>query len=632
MKKKIEGKYKIDGRYVYSGTDISMKYSTASCIGYMVLSSWRMDQWLIPMVIVSAGCGCSVELLWSLFNKYIIDFTLGDGVREHLLRGMLGLIVVILMMKLAYGMLAQFVGQTKFRKCNYLFSRELYAKQMDVDYETLENPATKKLFERAKESVGRMLEFYKRIEDTVGLTISLLGWSAVVFTLSPWLIAVIVVPTIGYYYIVKYKIAWFRDHTIRWVDIDRKLSYIRNKSADFKSAKDIRLYHMQGWFGEMFQQFLEKRLWWYKKQDRVEGWNGFFQILIVSVRDIAAYGYIVWQISSGNMTAGEFLLYFNSVGAIADAFYHILDHIASFGWLTTGISWYREFLELPDKTNRGEGVPLPADDFEIRFENVCYRYGGAQKDTIHDLSFTIQAGEKIAIVGNNGAGKTTLIKLMCGIYQCTGGQIYIGAHRIEEYNRDELFALYATVFQDIHVMPSRIVENIVMSGEVDAESLEYAIEHSGFADKIRELPEGLDTYLVKSVYDDATDLSGGEMQKLALARALYKQRTYCARVLILDEPTAALDPIAEQNMYQEYARFTTGKISVFISHRLASTQFCDRIFYLKDGRIMECGTHNELLGAGGEYAHIFEVQSRYYRQKETSKRVFGEGEMCYEGR
>ena len=161
-------------------------------------------------------------------------------------------------------------------------------------------------------------------------------------------------------------------------------------------------------------------------------------------------------------------------------------------------------------------------------------------------------------------------------------------------------------------------------------SLRYAIEHSGLAEKIEALPDGIDTYMVKSVYDDATDFSGGEMQKLALARALYKQQTYGANILLLDEPTAALDPVAEQNMYQEYARFAQGKISVFISHRLASTRFCDRIFYLKNGIITECGTHSELLAAGGEYAEVFEVQSRYYRQKEAYAETFGESEVCYE--
>lgn len=622
-------KRKVNGRYVYS-TGESVKYSTANCIGYMARISWRIDKWMIPLVVISAGCGYLVELLWSLFNKYIIDFALGDSLGNEPIVGMAVLIAVILIMKLTYGTLDRFLGETKIRRFKYLFARQLYVKQMDTDYENLENPITKKLFERARQSVDYFMEFYHRIEETVGLLISLAGWSAVVVVLSPWLLAVILVPTIIYYYVVKYKISWYGENTTKWIDTDRKLTYIKNKSADFKSAKDVRLYHMQGWFSEMFRKFLDQRLWWYKKQDKVEGITGFFQILVVSVRDIAAYGYIVWQISKGSMTAGEFLLYFNSVEQIAYAFYHIMDHIASFGWLTAGTSWYREFLELPDKTNRGEGVPLPENDFDIRFEKVCYRYQGADKDTIHNLSFTIKAGEKIAIVGNNGAGKTTIIKLMCGIYRCTSGCIYIGEHRIEEYNRDELFKLYSTVFQDIHVMPVSIMENIVMSGAVNMKNLTYAVEHSGIADKICEMPDGFNTCLVKSVYDDATDLSGGEMQKLALARALYKQKTTNAKVLILDEPTAALDPIAEQDMYQEYARFSKGKISVFISHRLASTQFCDRIFYLKDGQIVECGSHNELLKAGGEYARIFEVQSRYYRQQQTSARVFGEGETCYE--
>lgn len=624
-------KRKAEGYYFSEDSEGHIyKYSTWDCLKYMARFSWQNDRWIIPMMVIGAGSYYGVELLWTVFNKYVVDFALADGGKKNLIVGMLAIISAVFVMKIVYGALSVRACETKFRRCRYLFVRQLYEKQMDTDYENLEKPHVKVLLEGAKQSIGNLLEFYGRVQETAGLALSLAGWITVICTLSPWLIVIIIVPTIAYYYIVKYKIMWFSRHVKMWLGTERKLEYIKRKSADFSNAKDIRLYRMKDWIVSLAEEFLEKRLFWYRKQAKLEGLNGFFQLLAVSVRDIAAYGFIVWNMARGNMSAGDFILYFSSVGQIAYAFYQIMGNISSFGWITAGVSRYREFLEVEDKSNRGAGIPLPRGNFDICFDKVCYRYGGAESDTIHELSFTIRSGEKIAIVGNNGAGKTTIVKLLCGIYRRTGGEIYIGGHSIDEYNRDELFKLYATVFQDIHVMPSTITENIVMSGRADLKSLSYAIEHSGLAGKINELPEGLDTYLVKSVYDDATDFSGGEMQKLALARALYKQKTYGSGVLLLDEPTAALDPIAEQNMYQEYAHFAEGKMSVFISHRLASTQFCDRIFYLKDGRIEECGTHNELLEADGEYARIFEVQSRYYRQKEEKAKAFGEGEVCYE--
>ncbi len=626
MKKKVA-----DGYYFTedSGNQI-FKYSTWDCIKYMARFSWQNDKWIIPMMVVAGGTYCGVELLWAVFNKYVVELAMAGGTGKNLIVGMLAIITAVMVMKLIYGALDARVCETKFRRCTYIFARKLYEKQMDTDYENLEKPSVKMLFEGAKQSVKGLLEFYYRIEETVGLGVSLVGWTAIICTLSPWLIVIILVPTVAYYYIVKYKIMWFNLHMKKWLNTERKFEYVIRKSADFSSAKDIRLYSMKDWILSVAKKFLDKRLFWYKKQAKEEGINGFFQLLAVAVRDTAAYGFIVWKMAKGDMSAGDFILYFSSVGQISYAFYHIMDHLATFCWLTAMVSRFREFLEVEDKSNRGEGIPLPSGNFDICFERVCYRYAGAESDTIHDLSFTLYAGEKVAIVGNNGAGKTTIVKLLCGIYRRTSGEIYIGGHSIDEYNRDELFKLYATVFQDIHVMPSSITDNIVMSGKADLNSLVYAMEHSGLAEKINEMPDGIDTYLVKSVYDDATDFSGGEMQKLALARALYKQKTYNSRVLLLDEPTAALDPIAEQNMYKEYARFADGKISVFISHRLASTQFCDRIFYLKDGRIEECGTHSELLDAGGEYARVFEIQSRYYRQKEASAKAFGESEVCYE--
>lgn len=625
MKKKIEGGYYFD-----DGFGEIYKYSTWDCLKYMARFSWQSDKWLIPLMAVSAGAFYGVDLLWTVFNKYVVDFVFAYETRKRLLVVMSAIIAAILVLKLIYGSLRTRVCETRLRKCRYTFVRKLYEKQLDTDYENLEKPATKILLEGAKQSIHYLLEFYHRVQETIGLAISLAGYSTLICMLSPWLILIILVPTIAYYYIVKYKITWFNRHIKNWLDTERKLEYIKRKSSDFTNAKDIRLYGMNDWIGQMARKFLDARLFWYKRQGKEEGLNGFLQLFAVSVRDLAAYGFIVWNLAKGNMGAGDFILYFSSVGSVSYAFYHTMDHIASAGWITANVSWYREFLEMEDKSNRKEGVGLPEGDFDIRFENVCYRYGGAEEDTIHNLSFTIRPGEKIAIVGNNGAGKTTIVKLLCGMYRRTGGEIYIGEHAIDEYNRDELFKLYATVFQDIHVMPTTITENIVMRGCADMKSLRYAIEHSGLAEKIEALPGGVDTYLVKSVYDDATDFSGGEMQKLALARALYKQQTYGAGVLLLDEPTAALDPIAEQNMYQEYARFAKGKISIFISHRLASTRFCDRIFYLKNGSITECGTHSELLAAGGEYAKNYEVQSRYYRQKEAYAKTFGESEVCYE--
>ncbi len=215
-------------------------------------------------------------------------------------------------------------------------------------------------------------------------------------------------------------------------------------------------------------------------------------------------------------------------------------------------------------------------------------------------------------MGRNGAGKTTLVKLLSGLYQPSDGNIQINDTNIKEYNRDEYYSIISPVFQDIYLFPVSIAQNVALceDSEINQNKLSQAIQFAGLQNKIDSLPNGQNTVLLKSVVDDAIELSGGEKQKLALARALYKD----GLLLILDEPTAALDPIAENDIYLKYNEFARDKTSIFISHRLASTRFCDRILFLDEGKIIETGSHDELMALNGKYAEIFNMQSHYYRE------------------
>src|SRR5699024_3656318 len=267
------------------------------------------------------------------------------------------------------------------------------------------------------------------------------------------------------------------------------------------------------------------------------------------------------------------------------------------------------------RSNRGEGVDLPKEfelpcDIELR--DLYYKYDEAEDYTIKGLNVHIKKGEKLALVGINGAGKTTLVKLICGLYRPSKGQIYINGKLSSLYIRDEYYSLFSVVFQDNHLLPVSIERNIGSKNkeDIDEDRIDKVIEMADLKEKVDSLPGEKETLLVKSVYEEAIELSGGEMQKLMLARALYKD----GPIIILDEPTAALDPIAENKIYQEYNNLTKDKTSIFISHRLSSTRFCDRIVFLEKGQIIEEGSHQDLMKKEGKYKQMYDMQSHYYKK------------------
>lgn len=213
--------------------------------------------------------------------------------------------------------------------------------------------------------------------------------------------------------------------------------------------------------------------------------------------------------------------------------------------------------------------------------------------------------------GLNGAGKTTLVKLICGFYDPTEGSVLLNGKDIRRYNRYEYYQLFSAVFQQLSVLEVTLAENVAQSiDQIDMERVKECIEKAGLTQRVESLPKGYDTHIGRKVFEDGVEFSGGEMQRLMLARALYKNGS----VIVLDEPTAALDPIAENDIYLKYNEMTAGRTSVYISHRLASTRFCDRIIFLAEGQIAEEGTHESLMALNGQYAELFRVQSKYYRE------------------
>jgi ABC-type multidrug transport system fused ATPase/permease subunit len=393
------------------------------------------------------------------------------------------------------------------------------------------------------------------------------------------------------------------------------------QTSDFSAGKDIRLYGMKPWLMALFQKEFRFFMQVTKEIMLVKFRTDTLDSLLSLVRDGVAYGVLIAQVLSGQIRVDQFILYFGMIAGLSQWLRQLANAWMQLNQNSLFCCDYRAYLEMPDRAAAVATLPLPQRDApcDIAFDHVTYQYPDAQEPTLRDIDLHIQPGEKIAVVGANGAGKTTLMKLLCGLYHPTDGNVRIDGTNAQSFDRDEYFDLFAAVFQDIHFLPETIAENIALcnADRIDEERLQRSLRRSGMLVEVEALPQGVRTPMIKDVHADAAEFSGGQLQKLVLARALYKN----APVLILDEPTAALDPIAESALYEQYNDLTRGCTSFFISHRLASTRFCDRILFLSNGQIAEQGTHEELMALGGEYANMFQIQSHYYQETVVEEAV-----------
>jgi len=394
-----------------------------------------------------------------------------------------------------------------------------------------------------------------------------------------------------------------------------KLKYYQDEANKLSNAKDIRIYKLEEWFYKGIKLFTKKFSSTVMKQKLRYSLANLSDSIFSVVRNLIAYTILVTMVLDGSINVAEFTFMIGIVIGFAVWLNQLSESYGRLKEASIRIDSFRDYMDMDEGINMGEGEdvePLLNKKLSIEFKDVSFTYPKAEKPIISNLNLKIEAGEKIALVGINGAGKTTLVKLLTGLYNPTKGEILINGLPINSFNRYEYYNLFGVIFQDINTLPFTIAQNI--SGRADEntdfEKVSNVLEQSGLAEKVASLQKREHTNLTQVIDDKGIMLSGGELQKMMLARALYKD----SPILVLDEPTAALDPLAEQSLYLKYNSLTKNKTSLFISHRLASTQFCNKIIYLEDGAILETGNHKELMKKNGKYFEMFEIQSQYYKE------------------
>ncbi len=502
------------------------------------------------------------------------------------------------------------------------FLMGLVRKSLDADYENVESQKQQRLLNQASHAVnlfrGGVSKMYQGMPTLISTVVGTVIYSMTISVLDIRILLVILVMT---------AVGLFMEKRARGVEESLKEErfrswgrayYLKREAMSVQNGKDIRIYNMTAWLQDGLLRLgkKDKRL----EMKRHISWKlvSVVEVVFIVARDLLAYAILAGQVLDGRMSLAEFTFCLGIVSGISG---WIRRMRGSWAALCDGNRMMRDYRKMMDYPNRflregglsAEAVWKEGGAPQIELRNVSFRYEEDGEDILKEISLTIKAGERVALVGHNGAGKSTLVKLLCGFYHPTGGEILVGGHSIEEYNLQDYYRLLGIVFQESNTLPLSITSNV--SGEceedTDTEKVKRCLEQAGLLEDVLRLENGVQTHLTKNFRPDGIELSGGMLQKLMLARALYKD----APVLILDEPTAALDPIAESRVYQEYARIAEGKTAIFISHRLASTRFCDRILFLEDGVIREEGTHEELLQSGGRYAEMFQIQSKYNQEE-----------------
>ncbi len=590
--------------------------------GYIIKNMAKYCPQAIFLTILGIVCGSVFQYFWGIFGKFVIDdITAGLGEKESIHKLLITIAIA--------GAIAVFLSLGNTISNNQLWYRLIYVRMymiteriervLNLKFEMLEKPDVMDIAERAAEATGGN---YNGVEGMMnrmrelGQNAFTLVVTFIAVTVLDWrLIIAIIILSIGeflyYRYIIKKdkKEVWDKLSTT-W----RKTHYMERVTQDFDFAKDIRLYGLSSFLADKQKGIYDKR---YKRialhEDMWFGYNVVARLTYIVIQ-ACIYGALYLAIFNRSLSVGNFTMFLSMAIAFSGALTNFLNRFGDYKKASLETDDFRSFMELEIFDDEQDAIPVPeADEYEIEFVNVSYRYHKAEKDALSGLNLKIKPGEKLAVVGLNGAGKTTMIKLLLRLYDPTEGYITLNGTDIRRFRRKDYYRLFAPVFQNVEIFAFLLGENISLK-QMDRTDRDKVLKCAGEADlldKIKSLEKGIDTPLTNVVEDDGVDLSGGEKQKLALARALYKG----AKIVVLDEPTSALDALAEQALYERFDEMVGTKSAVYISHRLASTRFCDNVAMFADGKMIEYGTHDELMERGGEYADMFNTQAQYYREE-----------------
>lgn len=577
----------------------------------------RTDRKMILYILFACLLGAFAPLVLSLMPKLIVGVVENpgtDAIRRILLISLGFFVLEFLVEGVSLYCSNQVIvvaNKTRFELMN-----EQNKKMASVDYKYISDRSIFKMYGMAFEAtsgdwggVTGMLREFARIAPII-LSLILIG--GVITALSPLTGLLLLLYAITYAYAQRQANKEVIDNDAEINKISDEIRYYNKTAGDFKSGKEIRLFNLKDMILNAYKNVIDKR-----KSFSLRAVNKTFRksllsvIILIIAQGIFAYT-LIFSFKNGSVDTGSFLMYLTLMlqfvlladRAIEDYEFYVVNQ-------TIYVENLYDLLET-DKLNitHGDRDKL-SGAVDIEFKNVTFAYPNTDKKVLDNLSFKIAKNETIALVGNNGEGKSTIINLLVRLYRPDEGEILLNGVNINEFKEEELYKMFACIFQQVNIYPYTLGNNISMHETYDLERAKRAIEDVGLKERIEEEKNAYERNMSHEVAKDALELSGGQEQKLAISRAVYKD----SPILILDEPTANLDALAEHEIYSKLNDLREDRTSIYISHRLSSTKFCDRIILLKGGKIFEEGTHDELMKKKGEYYEMFTIQGKYYTKE-----------------
>jgi len=601
--------------------------------GYSILNTYTPG--LIRAKAISAIIEALTPFVTIWFSARIINEMTGERNKQVLLFYVLMIIGIHFVFSMTKKVMDRIVDEKEAGMWNY-FRKVFSDKQMSMDYVDLEDLDIQKLQQKAKENLfmfGNGLgQLVWGSADVVRVTVGIIASVSLTASLFMaktgskvldsylWILAILIVVLLfGMIYgiLTRKENAVFHKWTENTVWFNRTFQFYGHELYDnTRRAKDVRIYGQEKTADREMQKLEEHN----QRDDvylsKMSAYKGIMY-LARGIGNALCYIFVVAKASLGAFGVGSIVQY---VGAFTE----LVQNVGMLTWFYLENEKYcghleklYEYLDFPNKKYQGT-IPIEKaffcnngeNEYEIEFKNVSFKYPNSDTYVLKNINTKLSIGKKQAFVGENGAGKTTFVKLLCRLYDPTEGEILLNGINIKKYDYEEYMQLFSFVFQDFKLFAFRLGQNIATDVTYDSEKAIECMKKVSLYDRFLSLPEGLETYLYKELSQTGVEISGGEAQKIALARALYKGTP----VIVLDEPTAALDPMAEAQVYSDFSNMVDNKTAIYISHRLSSCQFCDEITVFENGRIVQKGTHAELVGeTKGKYFELWNAQAKYYQ-------------------